>query len=264
MRMQHLVLTRFNLKIPSLKGGTGADREWMDHRLGLFERYCLPSMKNQTCKDFRWIALFDKDTGKDYRKRIEAHASAFPNLEPYFLPYEERDAPVRAAIAQDTDLLVSTRLDNDDAFRFDAVEVIQKHARGMECAFLNLLDGYALGKDGRVYAKRQPSNPFISLVEKRSSTPFRTVWCGVQHTAMETIAPIRNIEGEPRWLQVIHGRNWANSIWVEPPPSPLRSLRRLAGRMLRALRLRPPAPEIAVCRPTRLTEKDLQADFFPS
>lgn len=48
----HYLLTRFNLALwIEDKNGAAIDREeWLKRRMALFETFCLPSVKNQSCE----------------------------------------------------------------------------------------------------------------------------------------------------------------------------------------------------------------------
>ena len=67
MKYIHYILTRFNVDLYNKnntkwqkdKNGTNIDPEiWLENRFKLFETYCLPSIINQTSKNFKWIVLF--------------------------------------------------------------------------------------------------------------------------------------------------------------------------------------------------------------
>ena len=50
MKLQHFVLTRFNMRLKSFDKyceWRGGDPAYLEKRFELFERYCLPSMKAQ-------------------------------------------------------------------------------------------------------------------------------------------------------------------------------------------------------------------------
>ena len=74
MTFKHFILTRFNLPIFQPKVGekkvSHLDEEYLNYRFDLFERFCLPSVKGQTCQDFRWFVLFDAATPAVFRNRI--------------------------------------------------------------------------------------------------------------------------------------------------------------------------------------------------
>lgn len=65
----HYLLTRFNLALwIEDKNGAAIDREeWLKRRMALFETFCLPSVKNQSCQNFSWILLVDANTPAVYR-----------------------------------------------------------------------------------------------------------------------------------------------------------------------------------------------------
>ena len=67
--MNHFILTRFNLRLyPKDKNGNVTlTPEWLEHRFQLFELYTLPSLSAQTCKDFKWIVLIDRETPQEYK-----------------------------------------------------------------------------------------------------------------------------------------------------------------------------------------------------
>jgi hypothetical protein len=59
----HFVLTRFNVKI-GLGGGESVapNLEWLVHRFDLFDKFCFPSVRNQSNLNFKWLVFFDVDT----------------------------------------------------------------------------------------------------------------------------------------------------------------------------------------------------------
>ena len=66
------VFTRFNLKLwkENKYGVDTRTKEWTESRFDLFEKYCFPSMKSQTNKDFMWICMFADDTEPTFVERI--------------------------------------------------------------------------------------------------------------------------------------------------------------------------------------------------
>lgn len=85
--IQHFVLTRFNLRLwhRDKSGSSVRTRVWLDHRFSIFERYCLPSISGQTCKDFTWIVLFDSKTPDEYKTRIAGYQNVCPQLIPVYV-----------------------------------------------------------------------------------------------------------------------------------------------------------------------------------
>jgi hypothetical protein len=86
---EHFIVTRFNLPLFKAKVDGkvvgNLDETWLAGRFDLFERYCLPSVKGQTCQDFRWIVLFDAATPEHFKKRIETLKAEYDRLIPCFV-----------------------------------------------------------------------------------------------------------------------------------------------------------------------------------
>ena len=85
--LQHFILTRFNLLLwnKDKKGSKVRTVKWLEHRFTLFEKYCLPSVKNQTCQDFEWIVLLDSSTPEKYKAKIADYQKECPQFIPVFV-----------------------------------------------------------------------------------------------------------------------------------------------------------------------------------
>lgn len=46
-------------------------KEWMDKRVYIFEKICLPSILNQTNKDFIWLLSFSEKTPPYYYEKYQ-------------------------------------------------------------------------------------------------------------------------------------------------------------------------------------------------
>ena len=135
---------------------------------------------------------------------------AYPNLKPVFI----LDSPamadwVRPWVSPDTEFLITTRLDNDDALHRDALKTVRAQLRGQSFEFVNLRRGLVLA-NGKFSVIAEGSNPFISLIEKKAQRPFTTVWCG-EHLNLGRKGPIRQVPGGPHWLRTVHERNLSNT-----------------------------------------------------
>ena len=162
MRFRHFLLTKFNLGLYPAdenqahrdKSGQAPARDpdrWMAERLELFDMYCVPSVMNQSNKDFTWLVVFDAKTPSEHRERIERYrddcvlvplfaesrcrdeshvvASRFKGKILRFFHFEAALPAVQDYIAQrldeDTKYVITTRLDNDDAIHSDFVRRVQ-------------------------------------------------------------------------------------------------------------------------------------------
>jgi hypothetical protein len=210
--LAHFLITRFNVRSSGALSGVSSRPHWLDRRIGLFERYCLPSVQSQSRTDFNWLLYFDAETPQPYRAIFESYGK-LKNVIPVYLGRNEfRGERIRADILghidDSTTHILTTRLDNDDAISRDFVEILREHVHTTEKRAYNFRIGLVL-HEGKTYATRDPSNAFISLCEPLED--FGTVW-RTQHTDLRHIAPVRQIDGPATWLQVVHDMNVKNRV----------------------------------------------------
>ncbi len=235
---QHLLLTRFNVPDPAYtadkRGARVRTPEWLDHRFRLFETYCFPSVRHQSCARFLWMVFFGADTPKPYHCRIEGYRH-FPNFLPVFASNSQDLCEIiNAHLSRDVDALITTRIDNDDAFHKDAIRTVQDQYHGQSFEFINLKSGYILSR-GAVYRTLMPSNPFASLIERRTNQPFRTVWCD-KHDRLRRAGPVTDLADQPLWLQVVHERNLTND-WGDRRSHALQPIKNAVKRTLLRMNL---------------------------
>lgn len=238
-KFQHYILTRFNLGLYHNQRQDKYQQPvnndiWMKERLILFENFCFPSMVGQVNQDFKWLVLFDANTPKKYYRQIRKY-ERYPNFIPLFSHgsfakgtqkqvqgFTDFCAYIQANLALETTHLITTRLDNDDAFHRQATRLIQSHCQPIKSnrMALDFPIGYCLHKD-QLFITRQKNNPFLSLVEKIQATAeersFLTVM-RVKHPSIKRIAPVKHVVTHPLWLQVIHQRNLMNRTRGIPVP----------------------------------------------
>jgi len=208
MTFQHFLLTNFNVRLSKFsQDGNGRPvltEEWLEHRLILFERFCLPSVLGQTNLGFTWLVRYD-DAMPGARGRLQRYTS-FANLRvvPADLKFRE---VIPALLLPGTEYVVTTRLDNDDALHREAIADIQACVEPRAAEFLNFTFGYRYtAADGRATRKENRSNAFLTLVERVTDAPLHTVR-RVDHRHASQLAPVRQIGTEPRWMYVVHDRN---------------------------------------------------------
>lgn len=236
----HLILTQFNVKIDS-ESEIRVGPEWLSYRFDLFERFCYPSIRGQTNQHFKWLVFFDLHTPNIFREKVESYArwnNFVPCYVDSFSNLENHDI-IRENISPDSKYIITTRIDNDDAVSTDFVDKIQKNFYNQRLEFINFTNGYLLDcNKHKLYKKRIFSNMFISLIE--SVENFKTVFCAVpchtgpqmfasdspwlSHINLHLVGKIREIEAEPLWLIVVHGRNLDNKIWLSALRVPIQLL----------------------------------------
>ena len=195
-----IILTRYNIPFSTWKHLL--NDEWMEHRFQIFDNICYPSMEGQTNKDFIWLLFCNPATKDKWKRKINGYRL----ITPVYCDWPDRAKYINR-YAGDADILITTRLDNDDALNRFAINRIQTSLKDRVDCFLNFPN--VLVTDGHYIAKyTEPSNPFISYVE---TPPFRNVW-SVKHGEARYAENIIQDESLCAGLRIIHGKNASNSL----------------------------------------------------
>ena len=253
MNIQHFILTRFNLLLwnKDKEGNKVRSKEWLEHRFTLFERYCLPSIKNQTCQEFEWIVLLDSTTPEKFKERIAEYQRECKQLIPVYVEpekgryfaeifrqevvkrlgckgyrlkvkgYRNEDSELSTdsqhSTLNTTQRILTTYLDNDDALNVRFVEDIQQRALGLrDGTFISYTDGYQLYTDYKYMMRiRYPRNHFVSVVENGNPATVKTIYGYGSHYYIEKIpgAKIESVRNMPMWCEVIHEKNMGNDAY---------------------------------------------------
>jgi hypothetical protein len=205
MRVDHFLLTRFNVRIFKDNPKANALREdvkWLQSRARVFEKFCLASVAGQECRNFTWMLYFDSRTPAAIRQQISSWKKSARNLVPVFVNGWDSSRIVPDLLKRSrAEWFLTTRLDSDDAIHRGFVGLLQRSVRPKR-EFLNVLRGYNLNKD-RVTPVRAPTNPFVSLVEPAVPSSKSVLGVG-GHGQIAGYAPVRNIESVPYWMAVYH------------------------------------------------------------
>ena len=142
----HIFLTRFNVVYHD-KWNNDKNKnkvlgeEWLEHRFELFERYCLPSMINQTNQNFKWLIFFDIKTSSFFRKKIEN----IKEKNSFFIPYYVKSGEelqtnlleyINNFIKPQNSHIITTRIDNDDSFHKTFVDMIHNKFDYQDSTFI--------------------------------------------------------------------------------------------------------------------------------
>ena len=206
----HVLLTRFSAVLAP--GAAPAGEEWLRYRLGFFYDATYPSVVSQTVDDFTWLVLFDDRCGDEFREDVESIA------EDVFTPiwsHEQfrRDSfagPV-AALAE-APLLITTRIDSDDAMAVDFMATVRSQFAGQDRLFVSLTRGVQIDRSGAVYLSDQLSNPFLSLVERREPGRLPDTVYVAKHARARAHGPVREVRAPVMWAQVVHDLNLSNIV----------------------------------------------------
>lgn len=219
--LQHFLLTRFNILLwQNDKGGHPVrTTEWLEHRVLLFEQYCLPSIKNQTSHNYEWIILFDRTSPEKIKEKIKKYQIECPQITPVFVePNKGRYFAeiFREAIINRTKAkrIITTYLDNDDALETSFVEDLQNRVKMFtDGTFFYYDEGYQYYLEDKFMTKiRYPKNHFVSVVENANPITFRGIFGYGGHYYIDTIKDVKvvHIENKPMWCEVVHEKNMIN------------------------------------------------------
>lgn len=200
--MKHLILTRLAIGSPK--------EDWLKYRIRLFEKYCAPSLANQTCKDFTWLLAVRPDTPAWFIKRA---MKVSPAARLVFI--ESKSMKVAWADNLPHELLdpvlLTTRIDSDDAFHKDFVKEVQHAARQQKhsCA-LDAPLGYSLDQNVfECFLYQSHLNHFITLLEYGTS---RTVFCTMHSSLGNEFPVVQFCKDKPLWLEGVNGKNISNRL----------------------------------------------------
>ncbi|HYI34255.1 MAG TPA: glycosyltransferase [Glaciibacter sp.] len=208
--INHVLITRFNLPSPGPESLVRAQPGWLEARVDLFDRYCVPSVLAQKSRNFSWMIYFDPESPQWLLKRIERFEA-----DGIFLPvfratvnHHELLADIRRRVGREETTLITTNLDNDDGLAGDFVERVQATVSPHPRAAIYLTNGL-IARANELYLHRDRRNAFCSVRE--SWTEPATCWYD-WHNLLGHSMPVIEVGGNPAWLQVVHGTNVSNRV----------------------------------------------------
>lgn len=206
--MDHVLLTRFNLPSPGAESVVRARHGWLVERVGLFERFCLPSVLAQSNRDAKWIIYFDPESPLWLKDKVSEHAEAGYYVPVYRASVDRAElrSDIAAQFDRPGDELLTTNLDNDDAIASDFVERLWAQPRPATSTVYYLVNGLVRSSTG-VYHHYDRHNAFVSM---RSAWPDPVTCWADWHTRLNKAYPVVEVGGAPAWLQVVHGGNVTN------------------------------------------------------
>lgn len=191
--MHHFLITRNNYE---------DNYPYLEERIAKFRNITLPSLHKQTSKQFTWILTGNK--GLDV-KEFDGLNFIITNT---WLDY------VTKAI-KPGELVITTRLDNDDYIAPEFVSTIQK--RALHSKFMKkdifIIDSGGIRYDQRyssfykdTYYSSSRCSPFLSVVEKKHDDAKLMGCFFAQHNNMHLHFPV-DFKDDYLWVQIIHYTN---------------------------------------------------------
>jgi hypothetical protein len=220
MRYQQLLLTRYNIEseAASLVGIDPFSSGWIEHRDALFRRYCVESVRNQTYRQFDWFVLFHPKTPREYFNFLDGVGIVI-----LARTIEEAVDVIRRDHIR-SDIVVASRLDNDDAIAPDFMrqvkitvdDALHRGFAGGQDFLVSFENGIVVhAPTGRWLARSQSSPPFLTFVEHPSTELIWLSPLGVNHVKAPNQFPTIFVKNEkPMWALVVHERNISNhELW---------------------------------------------------
>lgn len=212
--MEHFILTRFNVNL-GWDHKANAKPGWLEHRVRLFEKWTLPSVKYQSCQGFRWLIFFRENSPDWLLEKAEdwpCEAITVPDHQCYAQRWSVFLSCAAQAVVLRANSLwnVQTRLDNDDALSWDFVQRIQDCCEERE-KWINPRNGVLLDRRDGVFYWREGCRrvPFSSLIQ-RLKPDFYCCYDRHEKDDWEVLAKVQNLDGPAAWLLTTHGRNQYN------------------------------------------------------
>ncbi len=213
--MKHILLTKFAVAFPedNPRKRFEEKEDWLDERMTLFRKYCLPSVQSQTFKDFDWwFVASPKFKGIN---KVVSELEKYGRILWLDAPWRDGQREVGPALEpfyKNTGLICTTRLDSDDIIRKKFMFYLSAGSCGIvRETWLSFFLGYYLYNDIAMLS-RVPPNPFISFVEN-SDAGIKSVFHVDPHIRIEKYS-VRNNQplidigySIPFWVHVFHGGN---------------------------------------------------------
>lgn len=208
VRLRQVLLTRFNWH-PEFPGNdqVALSEPWLAHRETLFRELCFASVAAQTLSDFDWILLVHPQTPPRLIERL----ASWPAPCRYLVWSDRSLSEVRSRLSQNTDVVLTTRLDSDDALHRQAMSQIRRfyYARPLNWVIANFENGLQLDlQTGHLVSMRFVSPPFSTMMHVLPGDPLGM---GGDHSELPIHHVYATIEtGFPMFVQGIHAQNQRN------------------------------------------------------
>lgn len=213
---KHYLITRFNVVLnnplfESDRSGRSVQTEsWLEERFDLFERYTLPSVMNQSCRDFEWIVLFNSATPERFLQKVESYKASMPQFVPLYVDagVEAKDIAIEYIKQHCSEkFVITTRIDNDDVIHRDYLARIQEVFQPRDNCFITFRSGAQYREQGCVMRRfNYIKNHYFSRVE--SADNINTALCN--HTRIHKNGSLMIYDDEYMWIEIVHSGNLCN------------------------------------------------------
>ena len=122
IKVVHLIITRFMIEFIKEFENTIYNEEYIKNGIRVMYKYLIPSLENQSCKEFIFILLLGNKANISYIKSLINFDLSFK----FRVIYLKRFKKFLQKISKGIDVLISTRIDYDDQIYYNAVNDVRK------------------------------------------------------------------------------------------------------------------------------------------
>ena len=124
IRIIHLIFTRFIMEFWNKKHFRHViyKKRFILNGIRVMKKYLLPSLENQSCRNFIWILTIGKKVSKTYIKSLLNFDYSFQ----YEILFSDNIKYYVRNISKGFDVLITTLIDYDDRIYYDAVNDVRK------------------------------------------------------------------------------------------------------------------------------------------
>lgn len=221
-RIKHIVIVRLGLKW-RYKELNQKWEDWLENSVYLMDKYCRPSLKNQTVKDFDILTLVDKSVNKYGNILDNEKILKFDSESDLTTIWEGNEnglmiKTINEYISKnykDYTYILLTRLDRDDVIRFDFLENVRKNINGNKEQYIDSNNIVHFKNDKFYkcdkYINGRMVSPFVSTLEKIENGIIKCVPFFKSHTETKKYLPGNKFENLQA-LQIIHDNNFSNKL----------------------------------------------------
>jgi len=119
LKIIHIIITRF---VHDFHGKSDSTKDYILNGIRVMRKYLLPSLENQSCKDFIWILMLGNEANIVSIKSLVNFNNSFP----WYVIYKKDIKNFLRNITKGFDILITTRIDYDDRIYYDAVNDVRK------------------------------------------------------------------------------------------------------------------------------------------
>ena len=228
---KHFILTRFNivnLNHYNVSYDYVNSDEFLLPRFALFESFCFPSVMKQNNNNFTWFVLFNDKLPEKWIAKLDKYKQMFPNFEARFMSAEEtKSTNLHQTLSRfvleelnnsrdNTEFILTTRFDNDDAINLSFVDSVQKYfLEHQEEAIINYANGLQyIPKYNVLKNTTYPKSHFSTLIMK--NTKDLQTALSFSHTELPISCKSICLKTKNRmWLENIHSTNVVNTVFFQ-------------------------------------------------